>query len=124
MGANKNKYQKKNNWGVCERIIPLKPQSCPKMVFLTASSRLSYGNKIEKIYGTYFLLFLIIFRLFFQNDQIISPPPPLSLALVPLNRFHDLYGNTPLLSVEYYFIEYKLMIYRVHIVFVFCIYLI
>ena len=23
--------------------------------------------------------------------------------LVPLNRFHDLYGNTPLLSVEYYY---------------------
>ena len=29
---------------------------------------------LKKIYGTYFLLFLIIFRLSFQNDRIIPPP--------------------------------------------------
>ena len=39
---------KKIIWGGCEGLSPLKPQSRPKMVFLTASSRLSYGNKIEK----------------------------------------------------------------------------
>merc|ERR1711895_389427 len=65
---------KKNIWGGCEGLSPLKPQSRPKMVFLTASSHLSYGNKIEKKYETYFLLFLIIFRLSFQNDQIIHHP--------------------------------------------------
>ena len=39
---------KKIIWGGCEGLSPLKPQSRPKMVFLTASSRLSNGNKIEK----------------------------------------------------------------------------
>ena len=39
---------KKIIWGGYEGFIPLKPQSRPKMVFLTASSHLSYENKIEK----------------------------------------------------------------------------
>ena len=60
---------KKNIWGGCEGLIPLKPQSCPKMVFLTASSHLSYRNKIEKNMGH-------IFYYFWSFLKSSNYPPP------------------------------------------------
>ena len=77
--ANKNKYQK-NYLGGCEGLSPLKPQSHPKMVFLTASSHLSYGNNIEKSIWDIFSTISDHFK----NHQIIPPPSSRNISVSEL----------------------------------------